>query len=105
VVAHTFNSNTHKAEAGGSLSSQGQPGLQSEFQVSQCYTEKPCVQPCPYAEKGDFHFLLKGTAYSFEASAAVAAAAVAAAVAAVVVAVAAVAAAVAATMVLHLAVD
>jgi hypothetical protein len=33
-----------EAEAGGFLSSPGQPGLQSEFQDSQGYTEKPCLK-------------------------------------------------------------
>jgi hypothetical protein len=39
VVVHTFNPSTWEAEAGGFLSS----GLQSEFQDSQGYTEKPCL--------------------------------------------------------------
>jgi hypothetical protein len=39
VVAHAFNPSTLEAEAGGFLS----PGLQSEFQDSQGYTEKPCL--------------------------------------------------------------
>jgi hypothetical protein len=43
VVAHAFNPSTWEAEAGGFLSS-GQPGLQSEFQDSQSYTEKPCLE-------------------------------------------------------------
>ena len=43
MVAHTFNPSTWEAEAGGFLSS-SQPGLQSEFQDSQCYTEKPCLK-------------------------------------------------------------
>jgi hypothetical protein len=42
MVVHAFNPSTQEAEAGGSLSS-GQPGLQSEFQDSQGYTEKPCL--------------------------------------------------------------
>jgi hypothetical protein len=41
VVVHTFNPSTREAEAGGFLSLR-QPGLQSEFQDSQGYTEKPC---------------------------------------------------------------
>jgi hypothetical protein len=45
VGAHAFNPSTWEAEAGGFLSSvQGQPGLQSEFQDSQNYTEKPCLK-------------------------------------------------------------
>jgi hypothetical protein len=40
VVAHAFNPSTQEAEAGGFLSS----GLQSEFQDSQGYTEKPCLK-------------------------------------------------------------
>jgi hypothetical protein len=43
VVAHAFNPSTREAEAGGFLSSR-QPGLQSEFQDSQGYTEKPCLE-------------------------------------------------------------
>jgi hypothetical protein len=53
VAAHTFNSSTQEAEAGGFLSSRpawstnwvlGQSGLQTEFQDSQGYTEKPCLK-------------------------------------------------------------
>jgi hypothetical protein len=44
MVAHTFNASTWEAEAGGSLWVGGQPGLQSEFQDSQGYTEKPCLE-------------------------------------------------------------
>jgi hypothetical protein len=40
VVAHAFDPSTREAEAGGF---QSQPGLQSEFQNSQGYTEKPCL--------------------------------------------------------------
>jgi hypothetical protein len=43
VVAHAFNLSTREAEAGGFLS-WGQPGLQSELQDSQGYTEKPCLK-------------------------------------------------------------
>ena len=43
MVAHTFNPNTQKAEAGECLS-WGQPGLQNEFQDRQSYTEKPCLK-------------------------------------------------------------
>jgi hypothetical protein len=39
VVAHAFNPSTWEAEA-----VLGQPGLQSEFQDSQTYTEKPCLE-------------------------------------------------------------
>jgi hypothetical protein len=39
AVAHAFNPSTWEAEAGGV---RRQPGLQSEFQDSQGYTEKPC---------------------------------------------------------------
>jgi hypothetical protein len=38
MVAHAFNPSTLEAEAGGFLS------LQSEFQDSQGYTEKPCLE-------------------------------------------------------------
>jgi hypothetical protein len=43
VLAHAFNPRTWEAEAGGFLSL-SQPGLQSEFQDSQGYTEKPCLE-------------------------------------------------------------
>jgi hypothetical protein len=43
VVVHAFNPSTWEAEAG-DFWVQGQPGLQSEFQDSQGYTEKPCLE-------------------------------------------------------------
>jgi hypothetical protein len=43
VVAHTLNPSTWEAEAGGFLSS-GPACLQSEFQDSQGYPEKPCLE-------------------------------------------------------------
>jgi hypothetical protein len=43
-VMQAFNPSTWEAEAGGFLSSRGQPGLQSEFQDSQGDTEKPCLK-------------------------------------------------------------
>jgi hypothetical protein len=43
MLAHTFNPSTWEAEAGGFLSS-SPPGLQSEFQDSQGYTEKHCLE-------------------------------------------------------------
>ena len=40
VVVHTFSPSTQRqSQAVG-----GQPGLQSEFQDSQGYTEKPCLE-------------------------------------------------------------
>jgi hypothetical protein len=42
VVAHTFNPSTWGAEAGGFLSSR--PGLHSEFQDTQGYTENPVLK-------------------------------------------------------------
>jgi len=44
VVAHTFDPNTGEAVTGGSLGVVGHPGLQSEFQDSQGYTEKPSLR-------------------------------------------------------------
>jgi hypothetical protein len=41
-MAHAFNPRTQEAEAGTSLF-QGQPGLQSEFQDRQGYTERLCL--------------------------------------------------------------
>ena len=43
MVAQAFNPSTEKAEAGGSLG-WGQPGLQSELQDSQGYSEKPYLK-------------------------------------------------------------
>jgi hypothetical protein len=43
VVVHAFNPSPWEAEAGGSLSSRP-TWLQSEFQDSQGYTEKPCLR-------------------------------------------------------------
>jgi hypothetical protein len=47
VVAHTFNPRTWEAEAeaeAGGFLNRGQHGLQSEFQDSQGYTEKFCLE-------------------------------------------------------------
>jgi hypothetical protein len=41
VVTHTFNPSPKEAESGGSLWVWSHPGLQSEFQDSQGYAEKP----------------------------------------------------------------
>lgn len=41
---HTFNSSTQRAEAGGCLWIQSQPGLHSEFWTIQDYTVKPCLK-------------------------------------------------------------
>jgi hypothetical protein len=43
MVERTFNPSIWEAEAGKFLS-RGQPGLQSKFQDSQGYTEKPCFK-------------------------------------------------------------
>jgi hypothetical protein len=44
VLVLTVNSSTWEAETGRSLWVRGQPGLQSEFQDSQDYTEKLCLK-------------------------------------------------------------
>jgi hypothetical protein len=44
MVVHAFNLSTQVAEAGRSLWVQGQPDLQSQYQDSQGYTEKPCLK-------------------------------------------------------------
>ena len=41
-MAHAFNPSTWEAEAGGFLSSR--PAWSTEFQDSQGYTEKPCLE-------------------------------------------------------------
>jgi hypothetical protein len=46
MVVHTFNPSTQEAVAV-DFWVPGQPGLQSEFQDSQGYTEKPCLKPRP----------------------------------------------------------
>ena len=43
MMAHAFHPSTQEAEAEGSLWVQDQSGLQSEFQNSQEYAEKPCL--------------------------------------------------------------
>ena len=43
-MQHAFSPSTQEAEAGGALWVQGQPGLQSEFQDSLAYTEKPWLK-------------------------------------------------------------
>jgi hypothetical protein len=49
MVAHAFDPSTREAEAGGFL--RGQPALQSEFQDSQGYTEKPWLKKPKKKEK------------------------------------------------------
>ena len=44
VVVHTFNPSARTVEAGGSLSSETQPGLHSKFQDSQGYTGIPRLE-------------------------------------------------------------
>lgn len=40
MVARAFRPSTQETEAGGSL----RPGLQIKFQISQGFTEKPCIE-------------------------------------------------------------
>jgi hypothetical protein len=60
VVGHAFNPSTWEAEAGRFLSSRP-ADLQSEFQDSQDYTEKPCLKKPkkPKQEKGTHSRSLK----------------------------------------------
>jgi hypothetical protein len=71
VVMHAFNPSTWEAEAGGFLSSR--PAcLQSEFQDSQDYTEKPCLEPPPPKKKNvyrDLGQVLRLKAYAIVAQA------------------------------------
>jgi hypothetical protein len=49
VVVHTFNTSTWEAESGGFLNSR--PAWSTEFQDSQGYTEKPCLEKPQKKEK------------------------------------------------------
>jgi hypothetical protein len=51
VVAYAFSPSTHEAEANGSLGVRGQPGLQTEFQNNQVYTEEPLLKNQKEKEK------------------------------------------------------
>jgi hypothetical protein len=44
MVVHAFNPSTWEAEAGGFLSSRPAWSTNGEFQDSQGYTEKPCLE-------------------------------------------------------------
>jgi hypothetical protein len=44
VVAHPFNPSTWEAKRQEDFWVRGQPDLQNEFQDSQGYTEKPCLE-------------------------------------------------------------
>lgn len=44
MMAHTYNSNTWEAEAGGSLQIQSQSGLQNEFQLILNYKVRPYLK-------------------------------------------------------------
>ena len=44
MMGHDFNPSTQEPEKDGSLWVWGQPGLQSDLQNSQGYTEKPCFK-------------------------------------------------------------
>jgi hypothetical protein len=65
VVAHAFNPSTCEAEAG---RFQGQPGLQSEFQDSQGYTEKSCLEKQTNKQKVTkvYHLLLMVDGYQIK---------------------------------------
>jgi hypothetical protein len=58
VVAHTINPSTWEPEAGRFLSSR--PGVQSEFQDSRGYTEKPCLKPPPQKKRYYCYFSYRG---------------------------------------------
>jgi hypothetical protein len=57
MVVHAFDPSTWEAEAGGFLSSRP-PGLQSEFQDSQGYTEKHCLGKTNKQTKRFTYFML-----------------------------------------------
>jgi hypothetical protein len=44
VVAHAFNPSTRERQRQANLRVRGQPGLKSELQDSQGYTEKLCLE-------------------------------------------------------------
>ena len=56
MVLRDFKPSTKEVEVGGWL--RGQPGLQSDFQNCEDYTEKPCLQKNK-EEKGDLRFFLR----------------------------------------------
>jgi hypothetical protein len=60
-MTHAFNPSTREAEAGGFLSSR--PAWSTEFQDSQGYTEKPCLETAanPPPRKAQFSLALYPT--------------------------------------------
>jgi hypothetical protein len=60
MVVHAFNPSTREAEAGRFLSS-SQPGLQSELQDSQGYTEKPCLEKQKKKKKKKTNYFQEAT--------------------------------------------
>jgi hypothetical protein len=59
MVAHAFNPSSREAEAGEFLSSRPS-GLQSKFQDSQGYTEKPCLKKQKQKKKKSWSHLKLG---------------------------------------------
>jgi hypothetical protein len=75
VVAHTFNPSTQETEAGRFLDFwfRGQSSLQSEFQDSQSYTEKPCLDPPPKTKQNKTKTNKNKNKYTYERTETVAA--------------------------------
>ena len=61
VVVLAFNPSIQHSEAGGSLWVRGQSGLQSVFQDSQGYKDKPCLKRQNKKQKGIKKFKNKNT--------------------------------------------
>jgi hypothetical protein len=66
VVVHAFSLNTWEAVADIFLWVWGQPDLQNKLQVSQDYTEKPCIKRERETEISEFLLNLKPLGVFFE---------------------------------------
>ena len=76
MVAHAFHPGTWEAERQADLCMGGQPGLHSEFQDGQGYTEKSCLknktqqqkqeEKNPHTNKKEYHHNLSVNEYTNE---------------------------------------
>jgi hypothetical protein len=67
VVAHAFNPSTREQRQA-DFWVRGQPGLQSEFQDSQCYTEKPCLEKTKKKKKKKKRIFWSDQAHTYTCS-------------------------------------